>query len=111
MIEKIKNIFLKIFRWSFFIKALLILLFIILVLHFTLYYWIYTINFYGVTVYKINFIFFIPIVLFSGSVSYFVLNYLDRIRISENQSIGNLIFVIIFFILLFIPALKINQKM
>lgn len=110
MIEKIKSVLLLIFRFLFSIKTFLILLCISLVLFLTLKYWVYSINFYGVIVYKINFLIFTLIAFLTGLISYFMINYFDKILTAEKQSLYNLIFVIVFFTLLFIPATKINQS-
>lgn len=83
MIEKIKSVLFLIFRFLFSIKTFLILLCISLVLFFTLKYWVYSINFYGVIVYKINFLIFTLIAFWAGLISYFTINYFDKILTAE----------------------------
>lgn len=73
-------------------------------------YYINQIDFYGVMVYKINGYLFLSIATICILISYPIFSFICDLKTKQNKSISDILLLCVFFVLLFIPAHKINTK-
>lgn len=90
-------------------KVILTIIFVILCLLFTSKYYIASVNFYGKIINKLNGYIFLSIATLSALISYPIFSFVCNFKTKQHKSINDILLLCIFFILLGIPASKIDK--